>query len=195
MRKLITLVSLTALLITGCTQAPSPEEATPVPAESTTETEPEPIEVEEVEVKEEPKAAPPPPPPPPVASSGDWNSDIEYMLDLVDSLESVGDLLDLLADFIELYPLVSENDVADMTDVAIETLATHRDYFRGTTPPDEFEEQHYYVLQAWEELDQALNLFGTGMRNGDFVMMEQGINMMDAAIRSMDRADAAMPLP
>lgn len=71
---------------------------------------------------------------------------------------------------------------------ARESLDTHRDHFRSTTPPDGFEQYHRMTLTGWDLYAEGLSDIERGDINYDmaeigegFAKCEEGVDMVEEA--------------
>lgn len=149
--------------------------------------EPEPEPAPEPEPEPEPEPTPEPEP------EHDWPSERAYALDLLDSADSVAQLLGLVAEATDLYPTISNAELATIVTEAQFTLETHRSRFHGTTPPAMFQESHDLALESWDLLDESLGLFARGVRAEDPILVGEAAHLMEQGSLMMERSTAALP--
>lgn len=128
-------------------------------------------------------------------STGDWPSVDAYLADLLDTGEKVVNILTITSDSAASVANgeISLISYALIMDTAIETLDSHRDYFRGTTPPSGFEDSHRLYLTALDRLNDSFVLASEGAWEEDISKLERSIGAMNEATDLFYQAASAIP--
>lgn len=175
MKKLIIALVL-ALGMTGCATG-TPE---PAPTVTVTETRPE-------ESAPEPKDR----------SGHDWDSVQAYEEDMIDSTDSVSQLLDMWADAFSgwVNGTYSDRELIELNETFREVLASHRDHFIGTTPPAEYENIQRKIVGGWSKYDEAAMLVTQALRTGSNGYLEDALMVMeegnDLIVDALDELEAS----
>ncbi len=126
------------------------------------------------------------------ARSGDWDSEEDYVADMKDSLQRIGNIEGNVADEISAYDFFDdytlEEDVATEIAVARADLESHIDYFEDTTPPTGYGQYQEEMLASWEALDASLEILYEDFYYDEPASYDEG---MDAVQDFYDTAGAA----
>lgn len=129
------------------------------------------------------------------ASSGDWESTEAYIDDMVDSEEKVDSITSDAAKTVELAQdgYITDSGTASLLSSARENLDTHRDYFRGTTPPEGFEQYHRITLAGWDLYSEGLSEMEAALYSSDLARLQAGYDTVLEGVDMLDSADQYIP--
>ena len=133
--------------------------------------------------------------PPATPSLGDWPSVNAYVDDIVDTGDKMSSLLTTVAEisFDVANGVLSLSDFSILMDTAIEVASSHRDHFRGTTPPNGFETAHQHFQNALELYVDAFETAKRGADRGDFDLINDAATIMEKGTEQIQLATLAIP--
>lgn len=141
----------------------------------------------------EPESAPEPEPEP--EPEHDWASEQAYAEDMVDSTDKTSDLLFEWSFAMEDYArgYISDAEFINLNNTFREVLNTHREHFRGTTPPPGYERSHEGIQESWDLLDEAAALMDSGVRTQSLGDVDRAMQLIEEAERVIIEASRNLP--
>ena len=132
---------------------------------------------------------------PSLASSGDWETTGDYINDMIDSEDKVDLITDDVREVLELTQDGYMSDSEAVAELAIsrESLDTHRDYFRGTAPPEGFEQYHRLTLAGWDLYSEGLADMEEGARYYDMETIIDGFHTVEEGVDTIEEANQYIP--
>ncbi len=135
------------------------------------------------------------PTPSQASNTGDWLTVVSYLDDVVDTTDKMATILETVAD---LSRLAASGEVdfpsySEVMSTVITSAESHRDHFRGTTPPDGFETTHKHLQNA---LELYVRAFETAKRGADEVdpgVLSDAAGLMEQGTEQIELAQDALP--